>query len=37
VGVGARFAVIGMPGIFRVDLAKGLRDGATALSFVYEP
>jgi hypothetical protein len=26
-----------MPGIFRVDLAKGLRDGATALSFVYEP
>ena len=37
VGVGARFAVIGMPGTFRVDLAKGLRDGATALSFVYEP
>ena len=37
VGIGARFAVIGMPGIFRVDLAKGLRDGATALSFVYQP
>jgi hypothetical protein len=37
VGLGARFAVTGIPGLFRVDLAKGLRDGATALSFVYEP
>ena len=36
-GFGARVAVAGMPGIVRVDLARGLRDGATALSFVYEP
>jgi hypothetical protein len=37
VGVGARLAVTGIPGIFRADLGKGLRDGATAFSLVYEP
>jgi hypothetical protein len=37
VGFGARVAVTGMPGIFKVDAARGLRDGAAALSFVYEP
>ena len=37
VGIGARFAIPVVPGIFRVDLAKGLADGATALSFVYQP
>ena len=36
-GVGARLAVAGIPGIFRADLGKGLRDGATAFSLVYEP
>ena len=37
VGVGARVAVTGMPGLVRVDLAKGLSDGRTALSVVYQP
>jgi hypothetical protein len=37
VGTGARFAVPGAPGTFRADVAKGLRDGATKWSFVYEP
>lgn len=37
VGFGVRLAVTGMPGIFRVDVGRGLRDGATAVSFVYEP
>jgi hypothetical protein len=36
-GFGARFAVAGIPGIFRADLGKGLRDGATAVTVVYEP
>jgi hypothetical protein len=36
-GFGARLAVPGLDGVFRLDLAKGLRDGATAFSFVYEP
>jgi hypothetical protein len=36
-GVGARFAVPGLAGTFRVDVAKGLRDGSTTASFVYEP
>lgn len=36
-GLGARVAVTGMPGIFKVDVAKGVRDGATAVSLVYEP
>ena len=37
VGIGFRARVPGMPGTIRVDAAKGLRDGARALSFVYEP
>ncbi len=36
-GIGARLALPGMTGVFRVDLARGLRDGRTALSFAYEP
>ena len=36
-GVGLRLALPGMPGMFRLDVARGLRDGATAWSFVYEP
>jgi hypothetical protein len=36
-GVGARLAVTGIPGIFRADLGKGVRDGAMAFSLVYEP
>ena len=36
-GLGARLAVPGLDGVFRLDLAKGLRDGGTAFSFVYEP
>jgi hypothetical protein len=35
-GIGARLAVDGMPGLLRVDLARGLRDGATAVSVGYE-
>jgi len=37
VGVGARLAVPGVSGMVRIDVAKGLRDGSTALSFVYDP
>lgn len=37
VGVGARLAVAGMPGVFRVDVGKGLRDGTTAVSILYGP
>lgn len=37
VGIGARLAVPGVSGTVRIDVAKGLRDGATALSFVYDP
>jgi hypothetical protein len=37
VGMGARLAIAGIPGLLRVDLAKGLRDGATAFSLVYQP
>ena len=37
VGLGVRVAVPGLEGVFRIDLAKGLRDGATSVSFVYEP
>jgi hypothetical protein len=37
VGIGFRAAYPGRAGAFRVDLAKGLRDGATALSIVYSP
>jgi hypothetical protein len=36
-GLGARLAVPGLDGVFRLDVAKGLRDGGTAFSFVYEP
>jgi hypothetical protein len=36
-GVGGRLAVPGLAGMFRVDLAKGLRDGSTRLSVVYQP
>jgi hypothetical protein len=37
VGAGVRLALPGVGGTFRGDLARGLRDGATTLSFVYEP
>jgi predicted double-glycine peptidase len=37
VGLGARVAVAGIPGVFRADLGKGLRDGAIAICLVYEP
>jgi hypothetical protein len=37
IGVGARVVVAGIPGVFRADVGKGLRDGATAISLVYEP
>jgi hypothetical protein len=36
-GAGLRIAVPGVAGTFRLDVAKGLRDGATALSFVFAP
>ena len=36
-GVGLRMGFPGLEGVFRLDIGKGLRDGATALSFVYEP
>jgi hypothetical protein len=36
-GIGFRARVAGMPGIIRVDIASGLRDGRKALSLVYEP
>ena len=36
-GAGARLALPGIAGIFRVDVARGLRDGQTAVSFAYEP
>jgi hypothetical protein len=36
-GAGLRFAVPSVGGTFRADVAKGLRDGATTFSFVYEP
>jgi Papain-like cysteine protease AvrRpt2 len=37
VGGGLRLGFPGLDGVFRLDLGKGLRDGSTALSFVYEP
>lgn len=37
VGLGARLSVAGVPGVFRVDIGKGLRDGAAALSVSYAP
>ena len=36
-GVGIRLAAPLLPGVLRVDLAKGLRDGNTAVSVVYAP
>jgi hypothetical protein len=35
-GIGARIGVAGWPGLFRVDFAKGLRDGATVLSVALD-
>jgi hypothetical protein len=35
-GAGVRLTLPGMPGVLRADLAKGLRDGSTAFSLVYE-
>jgi len=37
VGGGIRLGFPGLEGVFRFDLGKGLRDGSTAVSFVYEP
>ena len=37
VGLGARLAVAGLPGMVRVDVARGLRDAAHAVSVAYEP
>jgi hypothetical protein len=37
VGGGVRLGFPGLEGVFRLDLGKGLRDGSTAVSFVYEP
>lgn len=36
-GGGLRLGFPGLDGVFRIDLGKGVRDGATAVSFVYEP
>jgi hypothetical protein len=36
VGGGLRFAIAGAPGVFRVDLAHGLRDGHNAMSIVWD-
>jgi len=36
-GGGLRLGLPGLDGVFRLDVGKGLRDGATAFSFVYEP
>lgn len=36
-GLGVRLAIPGVRGVFRADVARGLRDGARAISFVYEP
>jgi hypothetical protein len=37
VGGGLRLGFPGLDGVFRFDLGKGLRDGSTAVSFIYEP
>ena len=37
VGVGIRLSLAGVPGLLRVDVATGLRDGRSAISFIYEP
>jgi hypothetical protein len=35
-GIGARVGIARVPGVLRVDVAKGLRDGAAALSVSFE-
>jgi hypothetical protein len=37
VGVGARLAVTGIPGVFSANIAQGLADGAMAFSVTYQP
>ena len=37
VGLGLRVAVPGQRGLFRADIAHGLRDGRNAVSFAWEP
>jgi hypothetical protein len=37
IGVGARFSMALLPGTVRLDIAHGLRDGANAVSFVFDP
>jgi hypothetical protein len=37
VGAGMRIGFPGLEGVLRLDVGKGLRDGATSFSFVYEP
>ena len=37
IGGGLRIGLPGLDGVLRLDVGKGLRDGATAVSFVYEP
>jgi hypothetical protein len=37
VGAGLRLGALGIGGTLRLDVARGLRDGASALSLVYEP
>jgi hypothetical protein len=36
VGGGLRLALPGLDGVFRLDVGKGLRDGSSAFSFIYE-
>lgn len=36
VGGGLRIGLPGLDGVFRLDVGKGLRDGDTAVSFIYE-
>ena len=37
VGIGVRVSVTGVPGLFHVDLARGLLDRASAISVTYKP
>jgi hypothetical protein len=37
VGAGVRLAVPTVPGVFRIDLGKGLRNDGMALSLTYTP
>jgi len=36
IGGGLRLSLPGLDGVFRLDVGKGLRDGSTAFSFIYE-